>query len=203
MSLDIDDLISTSRNLLEEEQPSYWTNPMMIQYVNLALEWAYMDCAMINEFFGITKTTITVTAGTLAKDLPDGTIFVSDYHDDCLVIDFRPYISESSRLILERDYYIANDQFNFHTTDTADRVVVLYVKKLPTAVTDPTGQIALGRYWRGLMIELIVFFARRRDENIQPENNMMINAMRKQVKKTINRISGSLRNYQVRWDLPD
>ncbi len=201
MSINVNDLISYSRDLLEEENPNYWTNVMLFRFTNLALTWSYMQLAKANEFYGLTKTTITILAEALNVDLPDGCIYVSDYHDPRLEIDFRPFISNDNKLILERDYYIANDQFTVHTTDTADRVVTVHVKNLPALITSVTGTISIARYWFPLLVELILFYAKRRDENLQPEQDPIIKSMMREVRRTINTMSGSVRNYEVRYDI--
>ena len=126
---------------------------------------------------------------------------MSDYHDAQLSIDFRPFISTDNKLILERDYYIANDQFTVHTTDTADRVVTIFVKNLPALITSQTGTISLSRYWFVLLVELILFYAKRKDDNLQPEQDPIIKSMMREVRRTINTISGSVRNYEVRYDI--
>lgn len=204
MSINVNDLITYTRDFLESEDPNgYWTDPMLVRFLNMALDWSYMKLSKANEFFGLTKTTVTVTAGTTSVDLPDGCIYVSDYKDAELSIDFRPYVSEDARFVLERDYYIANDQFNFHTTDTVNRVVTLWVKNLPARITSPTGTISLGRYWFNLLSELMIFYAKRRDENVSPETDHVINSMFKEVRRTINTMSGSVRTFQIRYDLPD
>ena len=174
---------------------------MMLRYLNLSIEKAVQDIYPSNEYYALHQATLTVEAGESMAELPDGCIFVSDYRDPYLSVDLRPRIDNVGHLTLEEHYYIEGDYLVLTSPVANETTITVYVKVLPPTILMLTADIELPRFWRGLIMELVLFYARRRDENVQPEQVPLIVDLTRTVRKTINRQSGSARNFQVRYNI--
>lgn len=175
-------------SLLDDEHKQYWEEPDKRRYANIALRTCYLWVARANEFLFLEKGSITVDQTavddeTLIFTLPARTFYVSHFlskshPSDSQGFDFRPIwipgTGDSSSLRVEKDYLIGLPSIIFSGPFSATGTIDLWTKRLPARVTQNTGTILVPEVMFDFLLEMMLFYAHRKDEIPEEQNNLVM-----------------------------
>jgi len=212
MSIQTADLTSEMEGLLDDERKDFWEPSDYRKHINQALRTCYGWVARANEFLFLELGTITidsnaVTNGTLIFTLPERAMYVSHFcnqksSSSTKGFDFRPLwkpaSGDNSTLILFTDYMIGLPNIVFNTAFTTTGDVDLWHKKFPARVTENDATIAVPEVMFDFLLEMAMFYAKRKDENPEEETNLVFH--RDQVLDMLKTQDGYPEELKVDWD---
>lgn len=203
--INIAELITNARGILDEEYPSFFQPYHLLQGINYAQEYAYLFVADATEYFGLKRGTITITQtnvnnGDTTYPLPSRTFYISDYYDEYREEDLRPKLGNTTlRLFL--DYSTDGSNIVLKQAPTTPTTLTFHYKSLPPRINEQTGTIDLPDFFFNALLELTVFHCMRRDENIRPEQDGLIKSTLLQLRQTIINLHGKPRTWRVYWNV--
>lgn len=183
MSIKINELMNEFRTLIVDEPPKHWKDHHLRNHLNQGLRFAWGWLSRATETIFLEKQTITITQANVdAKDtiypLEANSIFVSnycnkDYEQSSKGFDFRPKLitsSDESVLIYKMDYLVPLPNIMLSQAPTETGSIELWAKKFPTRITKDTQILAYPEVMFDPILELAIFYAKRRDENPEDDN---------------------------------
>lgn len=214
MSIKAADVIKTIRGLITEDNAQFFANTFLVYAINAAQNFAFGFCYDAREDVFKQSTTITidsaaVTAGTLDYDLPDGTVYVSDYCVSSRFAgtrhDYRPrFINGSTETpyIAEIHYTLTESKFRLLSAPTQTGTIKIWYKVHPAAIVKPTAVMTTWpNFFFNYFVEYVKWFCERKDENEMPGTIPQIQRELMQARGILTGMLGKTRRMGPDWSM--